>query len=588
MSSDVDAKFEERTDIKSTCIKILKYVGLFAVVLLVTAVLFYLLKPYYTFWNRNGAVAQAVGVAGLLLVGVYAAYLKFTKQLDAEISLKLVLVCGFIIRLCYMLATPVSVRQHDTYNRNLNGHEAYAWIIYSTGKLPETNSYQFYHPPLNAAVQAAFMHVMNAVTNVLQNVFGLGESIPSDYLSGMPKVTSTAYVGLTEYRYYLYSTTQILAVLWSVITMIALCKIVKLFGVKGYALVGISAIIVFFPRHIQFAGQVNNDAMAYMFQVLAIYYCLKWWKNGKKLCDLLLCSLWIGLGMMSKISAAIISVPIGCVFVYEFVLAVLRTVRNQKAPEVLSAGGETEKKSDIQLWKLCVHYVIFLCICAPIGLWFQFYAYKRFGQGFGFVFSNLNQALSTDHHSLFERLFITFDPNEYFGTLYCIPFYTAKNGVITQYNNYNLFLYSLRSALFGEFTYKGGEAFSSVAFACSLVASVTLFISLVYCVVLFFKNGKRFISPKSELKDMAFIFVLIQTMVLSEMFFYVKMPYACTQDFRYIMLMILGTTMTYYYARKRIISANTKFGNSLCFITTASMVSMLVLTTLFYCVCSAA
>lgn len=588
MSSDVSANFEERVDVKTTFIKILKYVGLFAVVLLITTVFFYLLKPYYAYWNRNGAVAQAVCVAGLLFVGVYAAFLKYKKQLDAETSLKLVLACGFIIRLCYMLATPVSVRQHDTYNGSLNGHEAYAWIIYSTGKLPEENSFQFYHPPLNAAVQAAFMHVMNAVTQVLQNVFGLGESIPSDYLSGMPKVTASAYVGLTEYRYYLYSTTQILAVLWSVITMIALCKIVKLLGVKGYALTGISAIIVFFPRHTQFAGQVNNDVLAYMFQVLAIYYCLKWWKNGKKLYDLLLCSLWIGLGMMSKISAATVSVPIGCVFVYEFVLAILRTVKSKKSPEVLSADGQTGRKEDIPLRKLCVHYVVFLCICAPLGLWFQVYAYKRFGQGFGFVFSNLKQTLSTDHHSLFERLFITFDPEEYFGTLYCTPFYTAKNGVITQYNNYNLFLYSLRSALFGEFTYRGGEAFSSVAFVCALVAAAAIFVSLVYCVVLFFKNGRKFVSTKSELKDMAFIFVMIQTTVLSEMIFYVKMPYACTQDFRYIMLMILGTAMTYYYARKRIKAANTNFGNTLCFITTASVVSTLVLTTLFYCVCSAA
>ena len=85
---------------------------------------------------------------------------------------------------------------------------------------------------------------------------------------------------------------------------------------------------------------------------------------------------------------------------------------------------------------------------------------------------------------------------------------------------------------------------------------------------------------------MAFIFVIVQTMVISEFCFYVKMPYACTQDFRYIMPMILGVTMTYYYANRRVKAANTNFGNVLSFITTASMVSMLILTTLFYCVCS--
>lgn len=125
------------------------------------------------------------------------------------------------------------------------------------------------------------MKVTNALTQLLQNVFGLGDVIPSQYLSEMPKVTDRYYVGLTEYRYYLYSTTEILAVLWSFITMIALVKIVRLFGLEGYTMVGISAILIFFPRHIQFAGQVNNDSIAYMFQILAIYYCLKWWKRGK-------------------------------------------------------------------------------------------------------------------------------------------------------------------------------------------------------------------------------------------------------------------------------------------------------------------
>ena len=44
---------EKRVDIQATCIKILRYLALFAGVLVVTTVLFYLIKPYYSFWNRN-------------------------------------------------------------------------------------------------------------------------------------------------------------------------------------------------------------------------------------------------------------------------------------------------------------------------------------------------------------------------------------------------------------------------------------------------------------------------------------------------------------------------------------------------------
>ena len=105
---------EKRVDIQATCIKILRYLALFAGVLVVTTVLFYLIKPYYSFWNRKGAVAQAFGVAALLIIAVFAAYMKVRGELDAELSLKLLLACGFVLRLTYMLYTPVSVRQQDT------------------------------------------------------------------------------------------------------------------------------------------------------------------------------------------------------------------------------------------------------------------------------------------------------------------------------------------------------------------------------------------------------------------------------------------------------------------------------------------
>ena len=509
-----------RINVKEYFFKVVRYIGLFAALTIITGVFFYLLKPYYEFWNRKGAVAQSFCVAVFLVLIVTGIYCKKTGKMTPDLLLKLILVAGYIIRVAYMLYTPVSVRQHDTYNRALTGHEAYAWIIYTTGKLPTTNDYQFYHPPLNAFVQAVFMRVMNGLTEMLQKVFGLGDAIPSKYLSGMPTVTSTAYVGLTEYRYYLYSTTQILAVMWSVITMFALVKTLKLLGLKGYALVAVSAFVVFFPRHIQFSGQVNNDALAYMFQMLSVYYCLRWWKKGRRLYDLLICALCIGLGMMSKISAAVICIPIGCVFAYEFFREIDKAVSAKKNGEsgawnkvIYTAGG----------------YVLFLCVCAPIGLWFQGYAY----------------------------------------------------------NNYNLPLYQLRSALFGEFSnYKGGECFSATAFACGLLSLIAFIVMLVYCAVLYFKNGKKALADETERNDIAFIVIMTASFLISEFMFYIKMPYACTMDFRYVMPVILGFAMIFYYARKRILAANTEFGNTLVFVSTFCAVATVSLTTLFYLVCS--
>ena len=152
---------------------------MFAALTIITGVFFYLLKSYYEFWNRKGAVAQSFCVAVFLVLIVTGIYCKKTGKMTPGLLLKLILAAGYVIRLAYMLYTPVSVRQHDTYNRALTGHEAYAWIIYTTGKLPTTNDYQFYHPPLNAFVQAVFMRVTNGLTEMLQKVFGLGDAIGS-------------------------------------------------------------------------------------------------------------------------------------------------------------------------------------------------------------------------------------------------------------------------------------------------------------------------------------------------------------------------------------------------------------------------
>ena len=155
-------------------------------------------------------------------------------------------------------------------------------------------------------------------------------------------------------------------------------------------------------------------------------------RSGMTLVEVLLAAMLLGLGMMTKLSSATVCLPIAAVFVYEFVIAAIK--RGYAAP----------------IGKLVLQYGAFLLICAPLGLWFQIYAYKRFAQPFGYVFPYLNPALGTSDVSLFERLFITFDKNELIGSLFIRNFKNYSAGIN---NNYNLFNYSVRSAIFGEFGY---------------------------------------------------------------------------------------------------------------------------------------
>lgn len=535
------------------------YVGVF----LLTLVLFLFLKPYVypeEYYIRMGVVAQGVMIVALLACLLVGAYLFLHKKLTAKRIVILLLIIGFALRVGYMLYTPAATRQQDTYSGNFDGHEAYAWTIFSTGKLPTNNNYQFYHPPLNAAIQAFFMRFMQGLTKGLSKVFGLGEYFPSAFTFAKPTYITD------DMRYFLYQSCQILSVLYSFIACVVSVKIIDMFDLPTKTKVLISAFVILYPRNMQFSGMLNNDGISFMFGIVALYFALKWWKGGKSLVDILLCALAVGLGMSAKLSSATVCLPIAGIFVWEFFASIKRE------GDALSIG------------KTIMQYGLFLLVCAPIGLWFQVYAGVRFDQPFGFVFSNLNHKLYTGDHSLFERFIFAFDINEYIGSLYCRPFE----------GNYNLFNYALRSSIFGEFSYWQGEGLAVGAILLAYMGAAFLFIALIFAFVEGYKRRKEKpvllgeMQGRTEIisrKDFLFVFLLMQSQVLSEIYFYLKMPYGCTMDFRYIMPMILAMALALGYAQKALDNSLSRAAKPLNTLLTITVTAFLIVSSLFYCVC---
>ncbi len=526
--------------------------GIYIALFLITLFLFLWFKPRARL-IRNGVYAQTLMALCLLACIAFVAYLYMTKRLTTKKILLLLLIAGYILRVGYMLYTAASTRQQDTFTKNFDGHEAYAWTIFETGKLPTTNYYQFYHPPLNAAVQAGFMHFMDGLTDCVLNLFRFPQFY-SLFSHGKPDY-------LSEERYYLYSSCQILSVTYSVITAVVLVKTVNLFGFSDKTKVLLSAFVVLYPRQIQFSGQLNNDALSYTLGVLATYYALKWQKGSKSWAYILLTAVAVGLGMMTKLSSATVCLPIAGIFIYEFIRTLLK------------------KEGALPLSKCIFQYGAFLLVCAPLGLWFQVYAGVKFGQEFGFVFSNLNHKLYTGDHSFFSRFFIAFDLSEYFGSIYCRPFE----------GNYNLFNYALRSSIFGEFTYWQGEGFAVGAIVSAYLSAILLAISLVWAIVVCVRTRKEengvLRRAKIPLSDFLFALLLVQSQVLSEVYFYIKMPYGCTMDFRYIMPLILGMALTLGYTREVLAVEGGKFSTVVNRLTLLAVVGFLGVSSLFYCVC---
>jgi len=274
-----------------------------------------------------------------------------------------------------------------------------------------------------------------------------------------------------------------------------------------------------------FAATLNNDPLAYLNSLAAIYFALRWRAGGRKITDIVCCALLVGLGISAKLSAAVVCLPIGCVFAYEFIKSLVK--KGEYTP----------------IGKLMASFAIFLVICAPLSLWFTVYAKIKFDQPFGFVFDNLNKALSTDHHNLFERLFVTFDRNEWFYTFYLRTFTNNSTGV---YNNFNMFNFATRSAIFGEFSYSGGEAFAATALISLISLTFVVALTIVLYIVAVIKDRKAglsqagFFTVGENVETSVFGAILFLSQMISYVVFYIKMPFSCTMDFRYIMPVIIS------------------------------------------------
>lgn len=539
---------EEMRDVKVGTLNPFGEVAVYISVFFVTLILFLVFKPLYTM-ERNGMAAQMAGgifIVGCLFVG---AYLKMSGRLIRRRTVVLLFVIGVALRIVYMLYTPANTRQYDTWSSNFNGHEAYAWTLFTTGKLPLTNDYQFCHPPLNALVQAGFMQFFSAFFRTFSPLYS--EELFQGFLAAKPDFAG-------EEEYFLYQSCQILSVLYSVITCFVLLKLLWRMKIHGGMYLMAAAFVIFFPRNFQLSGQLNNDALAYMFSALALYFSVCWQKGGKKWGYLLACGVSIGLGMMTKLTAATICLPVAGIFLWEFVCALRH-----------SEGA-------LSLRRIIGQYAVFLVICAPIGLWFQVYANIRFDQPFGFVFSNLNHRLYTGDHSVFERFFIAFDFNEYFASLWCQPF----DG------NYNLFHYALRSAIFGEFCFWQGEGFACSATILAYIGCAVLAVGLIRMAVLIFHaNDREKICAEENRKDLLFVSLLVLSQVISEVAFYIRMPYACTMDFRYILPMIPALALMIAMVFGRLKRESDAFSVALCRLAALSFGGAILCSSIFYMVC---
>ncbi len=205
------------------------------------------------------------------------------KKYDSKKIIVSIVLIGLILRISYILYTPIKVRQHDV----IGEYENFAYIteIYKTGKLPNSNTWQFYQQPLH--------HIISTIWLKVNNLFGIGIEQSAEGI-------------------------QILTAIYSSLIMIITYAILKEMKIKDKFIIMVMLIIAVHPTFIILSGSINNDILMTMFIFLDLLYLLKWNKNPDIKHTILL-AFFTALTALSKISGTMIAVPIIYVFLSKFI-----------------------------------------------------------------------------------------------------------------------------------------------------------------------------------------------------------------------------------------------------------------------------
>lgn len=450
----------------------------------------------FTKFTESAALCAGFGVMALLGV---VGYLLFSKKLNTNTIFWILFIAGFILRLCYIAYTPYNVRQHDVYNFNLDGsgggHARYILWFFWENKLADFDPrsiWQFYHPPLHHFIAGMFMRFLDLFKLSFERIC---ESV------------------------------QILTLFYSSACMIIFAKILKELNVKKTAFILSFSLIAFNPSFVIFAGSINNDILSITFMLGAILWTIRWYKQRyfRNILPLALC---IGLGMMTKLSVALVAPAVAVVFLICFVKHFKAEYKNQ----ILQFFG-------------------FGLICVPLGLWYSVRNYLKFKIPFGYVpliSSEADQYIG--FRNVFERLF-DFKLNDVF-----MAWGENRGGFF----EHNIFLGLFKTSVFGEFRL---NEMSKVSDAISIFSSLLFFVNLLIALISFGIMIYVLIKKKVKLEFKAFSLVLFFTIIYSYISFCFKYPHTCTMNIRYaVPLVALGVIFIGVFLSKIKTVIETKIG----------------------------
>jgi hypothetical protein len=395
-------------------------------IVILTAAVLLILVFYLAYDQGAGAAPNAVAAAVLLVMAAAAVTLLRLHALNTGGTILTVMLSGVVLRAFYVAATPYWCRQHDVYFSF--EHLDYIHHIFAYGSLPDSNTWQFYHPPLHHLVCAAFWYLCNGA--------GYG--------------TTMIFEGF-----------QCLTAFYSVMTMLVCWKMTQELKMNDGSVLAVMTIIAFNPALVIMSGSINNDALMLLFSSVFMLYLLKWYQDpGVK--NTLVLALSMALGMLTKFSASEMAIPAAFVFLVKSV----KTLKEKN-------GGRTAR--------LIGRFALFAAVSIPIGLSYTVRNYVLFGQKPGYVVDLDGPAsrMYTGNYGISER-FLSLPLNNLFDGRFCSVDYPC---------DYNLPVYVIKSSSFSE--YKFDSDLSGKSIPVVAVNAILIALSLAATVFVLLRDRRR-------------------------------------------------------------------------------------------------
>lgn len=351
----------------------------------------------------------------VLILAVYRSSLPNTGVFYAMVS-------GMLLKLTYVIYTPVWCRQHDVVDFGAGeGHAAYIEYILEHKALPDFDPrsvWAFFQPPLHHAISAVWMWI-------------------------------NIRLGLSEAH--VRKNVQILPLLYMCLLAFIVYLICKELGMKKGGTAVTMLIVSFHPIYILMSGSINNDALSVMLTAAAVYAAIVWYMYPTTGRIVLLGAL-IGLAMSAKLSAALIAFPIAFLIIYKLFT-------------------DTSKLADrTKLISYILELSAFSLVVFPLGLWWTIRNRIMFGMDANYI------PEVGEHVDRWGLVPTVLD----LGT--ASPFlYMKANGF--SYDEYNLILAAVKSSLFGEGDFASLPVFVTVLGWILFFANTAVIIVFIYSMI---------------------------------------------------------------------------------------------------------